>query len=348
MARKPYELKRQKIFIPKYFTLKTPKKAPSQLDFSNPVEKPSDLVQFKEMLYQRTIRKPASVEGIGLHSGKPTRLTFRPAPTGAGIHFIRRDLPGAPSLSVNASNVRATTLATTLGGSDFQIATIEHCLSSVAAYRIDNLIIELEGPEIPICDGSASEFSKKLLEAGFVEQDLPRKYLFVTKPILEGNDEKHVYVFPYDGLKISCTIDFPHPAIGLQSLEIEVNEQTFSREIARARTFGFLKDGEALQAKGLALGASLDNAIVIDDQGVMNPGGLRFKDEFVRHKILDALGDLVTLGAPLLGHVVLYKAGHDLMNKMVKRLTETPGSVKLTELAGVNLAAPIDPTRAPG
>lgn len=299
------------------------------------------------MLYQRTIRKPVSVEGVGLHSGKPTRLTFRPAPTGSGIHFVRTDLPGRPALSVNASNVQATTMATTLGGEDFQVATIEHCLSSVAAFRIDNLLVELEGPEIPICDGSAIEFSRKLLEAGLVDQDQPRKYLYVTKPIMEGNEEKHVYVFPYNGLKISCTIDFPHPSIGIQNLEIDVNEQTFSREIAQARTFGFFKDGQALQARGLALGASLDNAIVLDDKGIMNPGGLRFPDEFVRHKILDALGDLVTLGAPLLGHVVLYKAGHDLMNKMVRRLVAAPECVKLTELAGLNPELPIDPNRSP-
>ncbi len=287
------------------------------------------------MLFQRTIRKPVSVEGIGLHSGKPTKLTFRPAPTGSGIHFIRRDLPGAPSVSVSAQNVQATTLATTLGGKEFNVSTIEHCLSSVAAFRIDNMVIELEGPEIPICDGSAAPFSEKILEAGFVDQDQPRKYLYVTKPLLEGNEEKHVYVFPYNGLKISCTIDFNHPAIGVQSFEIDVNEQTFTREVARARTFGFFKDGEALQAKGLALGASLQNAIVLNDQGIMNPEGLRFPDEFVRHKILDALGDLVTLGAPLLGHVVLYKAGHDLMNKMVRRLGDSPDKVKLTELGGL-------------
>lgn len=305
------------------------------------------LSELKTMLYQRTLRKPVTVEGVGLHSGQPAHLTFRPAPTGSGIHFIRKDLPGQPSLQVSAPNVRATTMATTLGGTHFEVGTIEHCLSSVAAFRIDNLIVELDGPEIPICDGSAYEFSIKILEAGFVNQDQPRKYLYVTKPLLEGNEEKHIYVFPYNGLKISCTIDFTHPAIGVQSLEIDVNEQTFSREVARARTFGFLKDAEALRARGLARGASLENTVVLDDKGVMNPGGLRFPDEFVRHKVLDALGDLVTLGAPLLGHVVLYKAGHDLMNKMVHRLMSSPGVVKWTELAGVDPELPIDPNRPP-
>jgi UDP-3-O-[3-hydroxymyristoyl] N-acetylglucosamine deacetylase len=314
---------------------------------SVPVEKTGDLVHLGEMLYQRTLRKPVTVEGVGLHSGKPARLLFRPAPSGTGIYFQRRDLPGQPTLRVSGENVEATQLATTLGGKDFSVSTIEHCLSGVAAFRIDNLIIELEGPEIPICDGSAAVFSQKILEAGFVEQDQPRKYYYVTKPILEGNEEKHVYVFPYNGLKISCTIDFKHPAIGLQSFEIDVNEQTFTREIAAARTFGFFKDAEALRAKGLALGANLDNTVVLDESGVMNPSGLRFKDEFVRHKILDALGDLVTLGFPLLGHVVLYKAGHDLMNKMVRLLRHSPASVQLTELGGLPSELPVDPQSRP-
>ena len=243
--------------------------------------------------------------------------------------------------------MQATQLATTLGGKDFQVATIEHCLSSVAAYRIDNLTIELDGPEIPICDGSARDFAEKILAAGFVDQDQVRKYIYVTKPIMEGNEEKHVYVFPYNGLKVSATIDFTHPSIGKQELEIEINEKTFAREIAGARTFGFLKDAEVLRAKGLARGASLENAIVLDDTGIMNPEGLRYPDEFVRHKILDALGDLMTLGAPLLGHLVLYKAGHDLMNKMVKKLAHSTESVQYTELGSASPELPIDPNRPP-
>ena len=178
------------------------------------------------MLYQRTLRKPVTVAGIGLHSGKPAKLVFRPAPEGSGIHFVRKDLSGSPAIKVSADNVQATQLATTLGGKDFQVATIEHCLSSVAAYRIDNLTIELDGPEIPICDGSARDFAEKILAAGFVDQDQVRKYIYVTKPIMEGNEEKHVYVFPYNGLKVSATIDFTHPSIGKQELEIEINEKT--------------------------------------------------------------------------------------------------------------------------
>lgn len=297
------------------------------------------------MFLQRTIKKAVTIEGIGLHSGKPSKLTFRPAPAGSGVHFVRRDLPGVPSLPVEAHRVKATSMATTLGGSEFSVSTVEHCLSSLAAFRIDNLFIELEGPEIPICDGSASVFSAKILEAGFVDQDRPRKYISITKPIYEGSDEKHAYVLPYSGLRISCVIDFPHSAIGHQSLDIDINEQAFSRDIAQARTFGFLKDVESMREKGLALGGSLENAIVVDDNGVMNPGGLRFKDEFVRHKVLDALGDLVTLGAPLLGHLVLFKAGHDLMNKLVRRILETPGSYQIRELGGLNPELPIDPNR---
>lgn len=297
------------------------------------------------MFLQRTLKKAVTVEGIGLHSGQPTKLTFRPAPAGSGVHFVRRDLPGMPSLPVEAHRVQATTMATTLGGPQFSVSTVEHCLSSLAAFRIDNLFIELDGPEIPICDGSASVFSQKILEAGFVDQDLPRKYICITKPIYEGTDEKHAYVLPYNGLRITCVIDFAHAAIGEQRFDLDISEQGFVRDISSARTFGFLKDVESLRSKGLALGGSLENAIVVDDQKVLNPEGLRFSDEFVRHKVLDALGDLVTLGAPLLGHVILFKAGHDLMNRLVLRILNTPGSFQFRELGGVNPELPIDPNR---
>ena len=194
------------------------------------------------------------------------------------------------------------------------------------------MFIELDGPEIPICDGSAQMFLDALLEAKMVEQDEPRKYAYISQPIYYGTDDKHAYVTPYNGLKVTCTIDFPHPKIGKQTLELDINEHSYSREIARARTFGFLKDVEQLHANGLALGASLDNAIGLDHHEVMNAGGLRFADEFVRHKVLDALGDLVTLGMPLMGHVVLYKAGHDVMNRLVKKVLESKDSYRHIQL----------------
>jgi len=291
------------------------------------------------MFLQRTIRQKVQVDGIGLHTGKSASLTFCPAPEGTGIYFVRKDLPGCPALSTRAELVSATTMATTLGGAEFSVATVEHCLSTLSALRIDNLFIELNGPEIPIVDGSAKGFLDAILSVGIVEQEQPRKYAYITQPIYYGTEEKHAYVVPYNGLRITCTIEFPHPSIGRQTFDIDVNEHSFSREIARARTFGFMKDVEALRSRGLALGGSLENAIVMDHHEVLNPEGLRFKDEFVRHKVLDALGDLVTLGMPLMGHLVLYKAGHDIMNRLVRRILESPDSYRHIEL-GADIPGP--------
>jgi UDP-3-O-[3-hydroxymyristoyl] N-acetylglucosamine deacetylase len=284
------------------------------------------------LFLQKTIRKRTQVTGVGIHSGGSCTLTFLPAPPDTGVYFIRSDLPGRPSVKVSARNVEATSLQTTIGGGVFSVATIEHCLSALSAFRIDNLFIELDGPEIPICDGSARDFCEALLGVGMVEQDQPRKYCYVTEPIYLSEGDKHAYVVPYHGLRVSVTIDFPHPIIGKQKLDLDINEHTFARELAGARTFGFVKDVEVLQAKGLARGASLRNAIGLEERGIANPEGLRWPDEFVRHKALDALGDLVTLEMPLMGHVALYKAGHDLMNKLVRKIMTTPSSYRHVEL----------------
>ena len=284
------------------------------------------------MFLQRTIRKKITVEGIGIHTGAPTTLTFCPAPPGTGIYFVRSDMEGKPAIAAHASHVRATSFATTLGGPEFSVSTVEHCLSALAAFRIDNLFIELSGPEIPIGDGSARVFVEALLEAGMIEQDQPRKYAYITQPIHFGSEEKHAYVVPYNGLRITCTIDFPHPKIGKQKIDIDVNEHSFVQDIGKARTFGFLKDAEAMKAKGLAKGGSLDNAIILDHQEVLNPDGLRYGDEFVRHKVLDALGDLITLGMPLMGHLVLYKSGHDVLNRLVLKIIESTDSYRYIEL----------------
>jgi UDP-3-O-[3-hydroxymyristoyl] N-acetylglucosamine deacetylase len=284
------------------------------------------------MFLQRTIRQRATVEGIGLHTGKPARLTFCPAPEGTGIYFVRRDLPGAPAISTQADRVTATTMATTLGGEAFSVSTVEHCLSTIAALRIDNLFIELDGPEIPIGDGSAAPFLEAILAAGLAEQSEPRRYAYITQPIFMGDENKHAYVSPYNGLRISATIEFPHPRIGHQTFDIDITEQSFAREIARARTFGFMKDVELLRSRGLALGGSLDNAVVLDHSEILNPEGVRWENEFVRHKVLDALGDLVTLGMPLMGHVVLHKAGHDLMNRLVRKIVDSPDRYRHIEL----------------
>ncbi len=284
------------------------------------------------MFLQRTIRKPATVKGVGLHSGKQVELTFRPAPVNTGVHFIRSDLPHRPTLAVRADNITATQNATTLGGPEFSVATVEHCLAALAVLRIDNLLIELNGPEIPIGDGSAWPFWEAVKNAGIAELEQPRSYLFVTKTIYMGDESRHAYVTPYNGLRLTCTIDFQHPKIRTQSIDLDINPHSFETQLSRARTFGFLKEVEMLKAKGLIAGGSLDNAVVLDDADVLNLDGLRFPDEFVRHKAMDALGDLVTLGQPLMGHVVLYKAGHDMMSRFVKKIIDSPDSFKLMEL----------------
>lgn len=284
------------------------------------------------MFLQRTIKQRVRVEGVGLHSGEKTAITFCPAPVDTGVYFIRGDLANRPYLSVNAALVKATNLATTLGCEDFSVGTVEHCLSTLAALRIDNIFIEVEGLEIPIADGSALPFLDAISKTGIVEQDQPRRYLYITHPIRLGNEDKYAYVLPYNGLRVTCTIDFSHPCIGTQFLDLDINEDSFRRQIAPARTFGFMKDVEVLKAKGLIHGGSLENAIVLDEEKILNPEGLRFKDEFVRHKILDALGDIVNLGNPLMGHLVLYKSGHELLNQLVQTVLANQQSHRLVEL----------------
>jgi len=292
------------------------------------------------MFFQKTVRNTIEVKGVGIHSGEPCTLKFRPAPADTGVYFIRADLPGRPFLKVSSVNVQAVSYQTVLGGELFKVATIEHCVSALSALRVDNVYIELDGPEIPICDGSALQFTEALFKTELVELDQPRKYCYITEPISYTEGDKHAYVLPYHGLRVGVSIEFAHQVIGKQSLDMEITEQSFLREIAPARTFGFLKDAEALKAAGLAKGGGMENCIILDDNKVINPEGLRFKDEFVRHKILDALGDLVTLEMPLMGHVVLHKAGHDIMNKLVKKIINSPQSYKFVELgADVSLEA---------
>lgn len=292
------------------------------------------------MFFQKTIRKTTEVQGLGIHSGELTQLRFRPAPANTGVYFIRSDLMNKPFLKVSAKNVQAVSYQTTLGGDLFQVATIEHCVSALSALRIDNIYIELDGPEIPICDGSASAFLDALIKAEPIELDEPRKYCYITEPISYTEGDKSAYVLPYHGLRLTLSIEFAHPAIGFQKIDLEINEQSFINEIAQARTFGFLKDVEALRAAGLGKGGSLENCIVLDDSKVINENGLRFPNEFVRHKALDALGDLVTLEMPLMGHLVLHKAGHDIMNKLIQKIVSSPKSYRFVEMgADISLEA---------
>jgi UDP-3-O-[3-hydroxymyristoyl] N-acetylglucosamine deacetylase len=266
---------------------------------------------------QRTFKQRASISGIGLHSGENVRLTLAPAPVDNGILFVRNGLE-IPAL---AEFVVDTNMNTSLGRGTVRIGTVEHLLSALAGCGIDNALLEVEGPEIPIADGSAEPFVALVREAGIHEQRAPRRYLMVRKSVSVSEGDKLARLAPARGkFAVNYTIDFSHPLITDQSLRLEVNERSFQKDIARARTFGFKRDVERLHRAGLARGGSLANAVVVDDFNILNPEGLRFPDEFVRHKILDALGDLSLLGMPVIGQLTAFKSGHSLNQQLVRKV----------------------------
>ena len=266
---------------------------------------------------QRTFKQRASISGIGLHCGESVRLTLAPAPVDNGIVFLR-DGVEIPAL---ADFVVDTNMNTSLGRGAVRIGTVEHLLSALAGCGIDNAMLEVEGPEIPIADGSADPFVALVREAGIHEQRAPRRYLMLRKSVSVGDGDKLARLSPARGkFSVSYTIDFCHPLITDQSFRLEVNEKSFQKEIARARTFGFKRDVERLHRAGLGRGGSLANAVVVDDFNILNPEGLRFPDEFVRHKILDALGDLSLLGMPVIGQLTAVKSGHSLNQQLVRKV----------------------------
>lgn len=271
------------------------------------------------MGFQKTLYQVAEFKGVGVHTGKEVTLNVFPAPVNTGYLLKRTDL-NSELVPMLASRVYATSMATTLGGDGFTVSTVEHCLAAANALELDNLIFEVDGPEFPIMDGSAIDFFNGFEAAGLLQQSTPKNYILVREKIEFIEGDKSASIEPYMGFKVDAKIDFAHPEIGLQEMSIDVNPRSFKNEIAEARTFGFMKDVEMLRAKGLGLGGSLDNAIILDEEKILNPNGLRYKDEFIRHKILDAVGDISTLGRPIKGHLKLNKAGHDLMNKLVKTL----------------------------
>jgi UDP-3-O-[3-hydroxymyristoyl] N-acetylglucosamine deacetylase len=268
---------------------------------------------------QRTLSEPVYFKGQGLHSGKDVNLVIKPAPPNFGIKFRRMDLPGKPVISSHFNKVIDTSLATVIGEDGYIVSTIEHLMASLAGLSIDNAVAELDDYEIPIMDGSAMIFTETIESAGIVEQDAPRLYFMIESPIELTQDGKSVGVYPSIRRTISCTIKFDHPAINEQKYTIELTDGNFAREIGPARTFGFYKEIEYLKHYGLAKGGSLENAIVIDENGVMNDNGLRFPDEFVRHKILDSIGDFSLLGMPILGHIELFKSGHNFNHEFLKK-----------------------------
>ena len=278
------------------------------------------------MLAQRTLKSLTKAVGVGLHSGQRVELTLRPAAPDTGIVFRRVDLPQPVDIPISALAVTDTRLASTISAGHAKVHTVEHLMSACAGLGIDNLYVDITAEEVPILDGSASSFVFLLQSAGIALQDAPKRFVRVIKPVEvregEGAATKWARLTPYDGYKLSFEIDFDHPAVDStgQRVEFDVGTGSYTRDIARARTFGFTKDVEMMRANGLALGGGLDNAIVMDDYKVLNSDGLRYNDEFVKHKILDAMGDLHLLGKPLLAAYSAFRSGHALNNKLLREL----------------------------
>jgi len=303
------------------------------------------------MIYQCTIANPMTITGIGLHSGQAITMHLRPSEAGNGIVFHRSAGERTVSIEAISANVVDTRLATVIGKSGLTVSTVEHLMAALCALGIDNLNIDIDGPEVPVMDGSANFFVEALQNAGLRSLPRSRKFLAVRKPVTVIAGEKRVTVIPSRFFRVTADIAFDHPAIGLQHRSAKITKEFFRRELAPARTFGFLKEVEYLKANGLARGGSLDNAVVIGDEGVLNPEGLRFHDEFVRHKILDAIGDFSLAGYPILGHFKTFKSGHDINHQMVEKILASPDCWKLVEftekdLQEALLAAP--PTLAAG
>ncbi|GAB4276541.1 MAG: UDP-3-O-acyl-N-acetylglucosamine deacetylase [Methylomicrobium sp.] len=274
------------------------------------------------MIRQRTLKNTIRATGVGLHTGSKVYITLRPAELNTGIRFRRVDLDEPVTINATPENVGETTLSTTLVQNQVKISTIEHLLSAFAGLGIDNAIIDVSAPEVPIMDGSAGPFVFLLQSAGIEEQDSPKQYIRIKRPIRVEEGDKWAAFQPFNGFKVTFTIDFEHPAFKdhLKTAVMDFSSTTFVKEVSRARTFGFMKDIDMLRQNNLALGGSLDNAIVVDEDKILNEDGLRYADEFVKHKILDAIGDLYLLGHSLIGEFIGYKSGHGLNNKLLRTL----------------------------
>jgi len=282
---------------------------------------------------QRTIRHSILCEGIGLHTGNTVHMELLPAPAGTGVIFIRTDL-GNAEISARSANTAATTYATTLTQNKATVKTVEHLLAALAGLNIDNVYVEIDADEVPIMDGSALVFVKLIAEAGIQIQETLQPVLKIIKPIVVREGNKHLAIWPSETPSISYFIDFAHPLLKEQSLQYQPSEEAFLREVSSARTFGFMSDIKMLRANGLAKGASFDNAVALGEDSVLNKDGLRYKDEFVRHKILDLIGDLSLVGMPIVGHVVAHKSGHGLNAQMAGKLMSSPQNWILVGLPG--------------
>ena len=278
---------------------------------------------------QRTIRRPVACSGIGLHSGQKVTLRLRPAPANHGIVFKRLDLEGL-EIPADVSHVAGLHYATGLARETTSVETVEHLLAALVSLGIDNVVVELNQAEVPIMDGSAASFVYLVHEAGIKPQSASRKFLKIVRPISLSRGDKRIALYPSDHFKVTYSISFDHPLLRHQSRTMRLSEEVFVDEIAPARTFGFLKEVEVLRQRGLALGGSLDNAIVLGETGVLN-SSLRFEDEFVRHKILDAIGDLALVGYPIIGHLVAHRGGHALHASFAQKILEDTDAWRIVE-----------------
>jgi UDP-3-O-[3-hydroxymyristoyl] N-acetylglucosamine deacetylase len=275
------------------------------------------------MIRQRTLKNSIRATGVGLHTGEKVYLTLRPAPANTGIRFCRVDLDPVVEIAADPENVADTVLSTCLSKDGVRVATVEHLLSALAGLGIDNAYVDLSAPEVPIMDGSAGPFVFLIRSAGSLEQAVPKRFVRITRPLtIEDPDGKRVSFAPHDGFKVSYTLEFDHPVFrsGERTAEVDFSSTSFVKEVSRARTFGFMRDIEYLRQNNLALGGSLDNAIVVDDYRVLNEDGLRYQNEFAKHKILDAIGDLYQLNRSLIGAFHGYKSGHELNNRLLRKL----------------------------
>ncbi len=281
-------------------------------------------------LKQRTLKKETSCVGIGLHTGKKVNMKIKPAPVNTGIIFIRKDIPGQPEIPVSFENVVAPERATNLIYNGYKVQTVEHLLAALYGCGIDNAIIEIDAPEVPAMDGSAAPFVFLIqMDAGILVQNAFKKFFIIKKTFRFEYNSSLILAYPSKELKIEYMIEFNHPLLRSQNYKFEFSTKKFINEISRARTFGFLHEVDALKKMGLAKGGSLDNAIVLDNFRVLNPDGLRFEDECVRHKILDFIGDIATLGKPVIGHFVVKKSGHSVNHGMLKKLVSEPAYWKI-------------------
>jgi UDP-3-O-[3-hydroxymyristoyl] N-acetylglucosamine deacetylase len=296
------------------------------------------------MLAQRTIKTLTQAVGVGLHSGQRVELTLRPAPVDTGIVFRRVDLAEPVDIHINALSVTDTRLASTISSGQAKVHTVEHLMSACAGLGIDNLIIDITAEEVPILDGSASSFVFLLQSAGIELQKVPKKFIRVLKAVEvkdgQGENIKWAKLEPYNGYRLSFEIDFHHPAVDStgQQVVFDMGRDLYARDIARARTFGFTKDVEMLRSNGLALGGGLDNAIVMDDYKVLNSDGLRYDDEFVKHKILDAMGDLYLIGKPLIASYTAFRSGHAMNNQLIRALLDQSDAYEIVSFEDVKKA----------